>query len=271
MGDLFVHVRMKDCCRKALGELDAIKKGLPGTGAFKVPLLKALGDKTVPDAMTALSTTIGKSAPEGDRRLTSIKKKSLSKAAAAHAKVHQAKAETTEASFWEVLASVFEGKDAATILAASGGAAGLLGAAAGGKAGTSVPGGLGGKIAEKAKEKVAEYKKAGITYAQTGAAGTADCSHFVHDVLKSSGVSVPYVTTKDIATSSHFQKVTDPQPGDVIWQPGHMGIYTGTNEKGQPLGAQMGEHGAATGTWGEGGWFKGGNQVTYYRPQTGGG
>ncbi len=235
MGDLFVHVRMKECCRKALGELDAIKKGLGGTGAFKVSLLKALGDKTVPDAMTALSTTIGKSAPEGDRRLTAIKKKSLSKAAAAHAKVHQGKAETTEASFWEMLASVLEGKDLPASQAAAGGAAGLLGAAAGGKAGTaSVPGGLGGKIAENAKAKVAEYKKAGITYAQTGAAGTADCSHFVHDVLKSSGVSVPYVTTKDIATSSHFQKVTDPQPGDVIWQPGHMGIYTGTNEKGQP-------------------------------------
>ena len=266
MGDLFVHVRMKECCRKTLADLDAIKKGISGTGAFKINLARTLADKPVPEAMTTLATTIGKSAPDGDPKLTSIKKKTLSKAASTHAKLHKSRAETTEAALWEVLSAVFEGKDATKALAASGGAAGLLGGTAGGKAGSAASGALGDKIAQKAKEKVADYKKAGITYAQTGAPGTADCSHFVHDVLKSSGVDVPYVTTKDIATSKHFQKVTDPKPGDIIWQPGHMGIYTGKNDKGQPLGAQMGEHGAAVGTWGEGGWFKGGDQAVFYKP-----
>ncbi len=263
MTDLFVHVRMKECCRQALGEIDAIKKGVGGTGAFKVSLVKLLGEKTVPEALTALATTVGKSAPEGDRRFTALKKKSLAKAAAAHAGVHEGKGETTEAALWEALSAVLEGKDASKSAIA---APGLLGAA-GGKVGASLSGGLGEKIAQKAKDKVAEYKKAGIQYAQTGAPGTADCSHFVHDVLGASGLDVPHVSTKEIGASKHFTKVTAPQPGDIIWQPGHMGVYVGKNEKGQPLGAQMGEHGAAVGVWGEGGWFGGGDQVTYFHPK----
>lgn len=268
MGDLFVHVRLKECCRKALGEIDAIKKGIGGTGAFKVSLAKILGDKAVPEALTALATTIGKSAPEGDRRFTALKKKSLAKAAAAHAKVHQAKGETTEAHLWESLTAVFEGKD---MPKPAGAAAGLLGGAAGGvagKAGGKLP--AGASIAQKAKEKMAEYKSKGVTYSQTApfypASNHADCSHFVHDVLKSSGVDVPYVTTHGIADSPHFKATTDPQPGDVIVQGGHMGIYTGKNDKGQPMGAQMGEHGAAEGPWGKGGWF-GSAAPVYYQPQ----
>lgn len=262
MTDLFVHVRMKECCRKALTEIDGIKKGIRGTGAFKLSLAKALGDKTVPDARSALATTIGKSIPEGDKQFTSLKRKSCAKAAAAHAAVHKGRSETIEAALWEALAAVFEGKSAPQ----AAGAPGLVGGTAVGKLGAKLPGGVGDKIAQKAKEKVDEYQKAGITYAPTGAPGTADCSHFVHDVLRSSGLNIPYVTTNGIKTSKYFTKVTDPQPGDVIWQPGHMGIYMGKNEKGQPLGAQMGKHGAALGVWGEEGWFEYGDETKFFHP-----
>ncbi|MEZ4302366.1 MAG: NlpC/P60 family protein [Polyangiaceae bacterium] len=268
MGDLYVHLRMKECCRKTLASLDAMKKGMKGTGAFKLSLSKALSEKPVPDALTALATTIGKSAPEGDAKFASIKKKSLSKAALAHAKEHKARGESTEASLWESLASLFEGKAASAVAGAGALAGAAAGAAGGGAAAGKMKAALKGEeIAKKAQEKVAEYKKAGITYAQSGAAGTADCSHFVHDVLNSSGVKAPYVSTDEIANSSSFKPVTDPMPGDIIWQPGHMGIYTGKDDKGHPLGAQMGTHGAAVGVWGEGGWFKGGKETLYYRPE----
>jgi hypothetical protein len=124
MTDLFVHVRMQDCCRKALAEIDDVKKGVRGTGAFKVSLAKALGDKTVPEARSALATTIGKSTPEGDKQFTSLKKKTCAKAAAAHAAAHKGQGETTAAALWEALAAVFDGKSVVTQPATSAQASG---------------------------------------------------------------------------------------------------------------------------------------------------
>jgi hypothetical protein len=46
-----------------------------------------------------------------------------------------------------------------------------------------------------------------------------------------------------------------------------MGIYTGkADAQGHPLGVQMGNHGAATGAWGPGGWFAKGDDMRSYRP-----
>jgi hypothetical protein len=252
MGDLIVHDRMKDCCRTTLGGLDTAKKDVPGSGVYGVGLLKLLGDKTIPDARTALSTSIGQGEPKGEPKFVGVKKKICIRLAHDHAKEHQGKGESREAAFWNGVAGMFDGKaPLAPVRKVSG-----------------------DEIASKAQDKIAEYKKNGITYSQSGAKGTADCSHFVHDVLTSSGMDAPHVTAKDgelgIRTSPAFEEVTDPQPGDVVWQPGppaHMGVYTGKDADGHVLGAEMGNHGAAVGKWGPGGWFKGGDEMTFYRPK----
>ncbi len=121
----------------------------------------------------------------------------------------------------------------------------------------------------------AEYNARGVTYAYGGDAAsggaTSDCSHFVHDVLKRSGLAAPYVDTAGIAGSSSFvlMAAAEAAAGDVMVQADHMGVFTGERDKksGCPMGVQMGTHGAANAPWGPGGWFKGGEDLRYYRPR----
>jgi hypothetical protein len=52
-----------------------------------------------------------------------------------------------------------------------------------------------------------------------------DCSHLVHDVYAEAGLDYEYATTDEIFDGvKSFQRVRNPQPGDlVVWQ-GHVGI-----------------------------------------------
>ena len=133
---------------------------------------------------------------------------------------------------------------------------------------------MGESVADKAEEVAADYKARGVKYARGGDASgggtTADCSHYVNDVLRQAGINAPYVTTATIASSPGFVQVTadDVRAGDVIVQGDHMGIYSGEDDaKGHPLGYQMGvKSGASEATWGPGGrWFPDATP-TYYRP-----
>ena len=129
------------------------------------------------------------------------------------------------------------------------------------------------EVANTAVTVAQDYDDKNVTYQMGGDASaggdTSDCSHFVNDVLQRSGVDVPYTPTADMADSPYFQEVSqsDARPGDVIVQGEHMGIYTGTDANGAVRGVQMGNHGAQSAPWGEGGWFKDAGDMTFYRPQ----
>lgn len=52
-----------------------------------------------------------------------------------------------------------------------------------------------------------------------------DCSHLVHDIYERAGFSYSYVSSSDLYVgTSEFQRVTRPQPGDLVVWPGHVGI-----------------------------------------------
>jgi len=101
-------------------------------------------------------------------------------------------------------------------------------------------------------------------------ASGCDCSGFVMLSERSAGFGVPYTQSSDFAApGSSYEKVTGaPQPGDVMWQPGHVGLYTGHTfgDTKNPSGLQIGSpKGVREAPFGPGGWFKGGGQLTYYR------
>jgi cell wall-associated NlpC family hydrolase len=76
-------------------------------------------------------------------------------------------------------------------------------------------------IAEAAKYVGASYRSGG-TNPSTG----FDCSGFVSYVYGKFGISLPR------SSGAYFSvgvRVSDPQPGDIIVTPGHVGIYAGKN------------------------------------------
>lgn len=128
-------------------------------------------------------------------------------------------------------------------------------------------------IIDKAKELAKKYADENVSYQMGGdydAGGNkSDCSHYVNDVLEESGYKAPYVTTSQLA-SGHpdYEEVTSPQPGDIILQGGHMGIYSRTDADGNPWGYQMGNSGCKEGKWGPSGWFNTGQPTRYFRPKS---
>jgi cell wall-associated NlpC family hydrolase len=52
-----------------------------------------------------------------------------------------------------------------------------------------------------------------------------DCSHMVHAIYLRAGFPYPYASSSDLyAGADDFQRVTRPQPGDLVVWPGHVGI-----------------------------------------------
>lgn len=55
--------------------------------------------------------------------------------------------------------------------------------------------------------------------------GKRDCSHLVHAIYARAGFPYTYVRSSDLyAGTDEFQRVTDPQPGDLVVWRGHVGI-----------------------------------------------
>lgn len=128
-------------------------------------------------------------------------------------------------------------------------------------------------IVDNAAVIAAEYNTDGVYYDDVRPLpdGAADCNSYVNTVLNDAGIEMPPTATWELANNPNYERVDaeDAQPGDVIWQPGHMGIYSGTDDDGDPYGYQMGHHGAQELQWGpqsDGGQFAGGDQAAYYRP-----
>jgi cell wall-associated NlpC family hydrolase len=52
-----------------------------------------------------------------------------------------------------------------------------------------------------------------------------DCSHLVHAIYVQAGFPYSYASSSDLyAGSDDFQRVSHPQPGDLVAWPGHVGI-----------------------------------------------
>ena len=61
--------------------------------------------------------------------------------------------------------------------------------------------------------------------ARVKASRQPDCSHLVHAIYLQAGFPYPYASSSDLyAGSDDFQRVTQPQPGDLVVWPGHVGI-----------------------------------------------
>jgi len=57
------------------------------------------------------------------------------------------------------------------------------------------------------------------------ARGKLDCSHLVHQIYLVAGLDYPYASSFDLyAGSENFRRVKNPQAGDLIVWPGHVGI-----------------------------------------------
>ena len=131
---------------------------------------------------------------------------------------------------------------------------------------------FGEDILSAAKDTAADYKLRNVTYLMGGDASqggaNSDCSHFVHDILSQTGIDLPYVTTHSIGGSPDYREVNqeDAFLGVIVVQGGHMGVYSGTDASGNILGWQMGNHGAANGKWGVGGWFENAADLRFYAP-----
>lgn len=59
-----------------------------------------------------------------------------------------------------------------------------------------------------------------------------DCSGFVAAVVYKATGYLKTFTTEEMPGIKAYQKVTDPQPGDIAWWKGHVEIYLGTNSDG---------------------------------------
>lgn len=57
------------------------------------------------------------------------------------------------------------------------------------------------------------------------ASGARDCSHLVHQTYLNAGFDYPYASSFELyAGQENFERVRNPQPGDLIVWPGHVGI-----------------------------------------------
>lgn len=112
--------------------------------------------------------------------------------------------------------------------------------------------GLNGSIAEVAKAMAAwENEDGGTCYAWGGGhvenkehveklinahfrgmENGVDCSGFVASVVYKATGYLKTFTTEEMPGIKAYQKVTDPQPGDIAWWKGHVEIYLGTNSDG---------------------------------------
>lgn len=68
----------------------------------------------------------------------------------------------------------------------------------------------------------------GVPYRRGGTTTNGfDCSGLVQWVYEQVGVELPHNSS---AIKSLGTKVDDPQPGDIVWSPGHVAIYVGDGE-----------------------------------------
>ena len=65
-----------------------------------------------------------------------------------------------------------------------------------------------------------------------GMENSIDCSGFVAAVVYKATGYYELFTTSHMPDMKAYQRVTDPQPGDIAWWDGHVEVYLGTNSDG---------------------------------------
>lgn len=60
-----------------------------------------------------------------------------------------------------------------------------------------------------------------------------DCSHLVHTIYKQAGLNYPYADSRDLYNGEvdEFERISKPQPGDLVAWRGHVGIVVSPEEK----------------------------------------
>lgn len=104
MGDIYVHVRMKKCCRELLARIDEeSKKANVKGGLFGMESLAALlGDKPIDAAMAALPAGKAIASMGLDAEMEKVTRAICAKLCEAHAEEHAG--EMAEGQFWQALA-----------------------------------------------------------------------------------------------------------------------------------------------------------------------
>lgn len=142
---------------------------------------------------------------------------------------------------------------------------------------TPIDADLGRAIVDAAAGVMADYRARRIRFQVQRDAPpprTSDCSRYVADVLRRAGLPTPYLGTWELEGSRWYVEVAtaDARAGDVIWQPGHMGIYTGDSFRRRGklghIAYEMTRRGPwrPRGEWGPAGRHAGGDFTAFYRP-----
>ncbi len=94
---------------------------------------------------------------------------------------------------------------------------------------TSTPTATGGNTATAQKIVSAAYSQLGVPYVWGGSTPGKglDCSGLVQYCHAVAGISLPHYSESQYAGG---KKVSSPQPGDICWKPGHVGIYIGNGQ-----------------------------------------
>ena len=130
------------------------------------------------------------------------------------------------------------------------------------------------KILEAGFAEMADYKKHGITYGKPPTPGqTQDCSHFYCASANRAGLHIDYRNTTVMAKEDGFKLIgaSEARAGDVIMRPGHVGIYTGQQDRqGRFLALDMGgrspDYTRLLSNWGPGSSYGNLGPITFYRP-----
>lgn len=233
MCNIDVHVRLRDCCRKQLAEIDKRKKDASfERGLLALPSLHDIfGEVPVDRAreMVPPGSSAGDGSTPAFSRIQETKLKICRTLCKTHAKEHERDIERLEATFWHELGAGLQGELRQGSSATS--QPGAAGSATGGTAcGTS------GMDVQKAVDHITSAAKS---------SSSGWCSRHVRRAIEAGGVSVTSPTAKDlgpslesagflpIATQADLNTYV-PTAGDVVvfdavtgHDSGHTAMYDG--------------------------------------------
>lgn len=86
-------------------------------------------------------------------------------------------------------------------------------------------GNLQARIASVARSYVG--KGGPYVYGGKSLTGGSDCSYLVYRILQDAGLKVPYRASGALRATYRVVSASQAVPGDLVYKPGHIGVYTG--------------------------------------------